>query len=259
MTFQLYNQWFQFYQFLRQTILHIYISLTTSPYYLSWLASVFISSRLPIHRQNKSRLSILFQTYFLNHHSHHCKSLQFSVLRIIFFQKFQQFRFHRFLSLFRMPNAEVSRGFPAHRHHRLLGIFQFLSDLSNKTSRSLAQRMNCFQTKHRYKLKVVKMLCSYEYRMYPNDSQKELLAKHFGHCRWFYNYALNKRIETYKAIALNNYNYKNTGSIRNTQKSKPVKYGTSLEASTGRMSVMAFEAPELKTQGQFTFGDKEDK
>ena len=42
------------------------------------------------------------------------------------------------------------------------------------------------------------MLCSYEFRMYPNDSQKELLAKHFGHCRWFYNYALNKRIETYK-------------------------------------------------------------
>ena len=42
------------------------------------------------------------------------------------------------------------------------------------------------------------MLCSYEYRMFPNDSQKELLAKHFGHCRWFYNYALNKRIETYK-------------------------------------------------------------
>ena len=42
------------------------------------------------------------------------------------------------------------------------------------------------------------MLCSYEYRMYPNDSQKELLAKHFGHCRWFYNNALNKRIETYK-------------------------------------------------------------
>ena len=43
------------------------------------------------------------------------------------------------------------------------------------------------------------MLCSYEFRMYPNDSQKELLAKHFGHCRWFYNYALCKRIETYKA------------------------------------------------------------
>ena len=42
------------------------------------------------------------------------------------------------------------------------------------------------------------MLISYEYRMFPNDSQKELLAKHFGHCRWFYNYALNKRIETYK-------------------------------------------------------------
>lgn len=43
------------------------------------------------------------------------------------------------------------------------------------------------------------MLISCEFRMYPNDSQKELLAKHFGHCRWFYNYALNKRIRTYEA------------------------------------------------------------
>ena len=45
------------------------------------------------------------------------------------------------------------------------------------------------------------MLRSYEYRMYPNDSQKELLARHFGHCRWFYNYALCKRTETYKATS----------------------------------------------------------
>ena len=41
----------------------------------------------------------------------------------------------------------------------------------------------------------------------------------------------------------------NTGLDRNTQKSKPVRYGTSLEASTGRMSAMAFEAHESLAHG----------
>lgn len=50
------------------------------------------------------------------------------------------------------------------------------------------------------------------------------------------------------AINIRDFSFVNTGSDRNTQKSKPVSHGTSLEASAGRMSVMAFEAPELKTQ-----------
>lgn len=51
------------------------------------------------------------------------------------------------------------------------------------------------------------------------------------------------------AINIRNFSFVNTGSDRNTQKSKPVKYGTSLEASAGRMSAMAFEAPESLAQG----------
>jgi putative transposase len=39
---------------------------------------------------------------------------------------------------------------------------------------------------------------TYEYRIYPNEEQKGLLAKHFGHCRWMYNYALSKKIGIYK-------------------------------------------------------------
>lgn len=39
---------------------------------------------------------------------------------------------------------------------------------------------------------------TYEYRIYPTDEQKELLSKHFGHCRWMYNYALSRKIEHYK-------------------------------------------------------------
>jgi putative transposase len=51
------------------------------------------------------------------------------------------------------------------------------------------------------------------------------------------------------AVNIRDFSFVNTGSDRNTQKSKPVSYGTSLEASTGRMSVMAFEAPESLAQG----------
>ena len=39
---------------------------------------------------------------------------------------------------------------------------------------------------------------TYEYRIYPTDEQKELLSKHFGHCRWMYNYALSRKITHYK-------------------------------------------------------------
>lgn len=39
---------------------------------------------------------------------------------------------------------------------------------------------------------------AYKYRIYPTDSQKELLSKTFGCVRFVYNYYLAKRIEAYK-------------------------------------------------------------
>jgi|AntAceMinimDraft_18_1070375.scaffolds.fasta_scaffold38527_1 putative transposase len=43
----------------------------------------------------------------------------------------------------------------------------------------------------------MKKLKAYKYRIYPNKQQQELLAKHFGCCRYIYNYALAKKIEYY--------------------------------------------------------------
>jgi putative transposase len=43
------------------------------------------------------------------------------------------------------------------------------------------------------------MLKAYKYRIYLTDEQKVLLAKTFGCCRWFYNFALNLTNETYKS------------------------------------------------------------
>lgn len=42
------------------------------------------------------------------------------------------------------------------------------------------------------------MFRAYKYRIYPNEDQKELINKHIGCCRWLYNYALNKKIESYQ-------------------------------------------------------------
>ena len=42
------------------------------------------------------------------------------------------------------------------------------------------------------------MYKAYKYRLYPSVEQKEILAQHFGNCRWFFNYALNLSEQTYR-------------------------------------------------------------
>jgi transposase len=53
------------------------------------------------------------------------------------------------------------------------------------------------------------------------------------------------------AINILNFSFdiNNTGSDRNTQKSKPVSHGIALATSAGRVSAMAFEVPESLAQG----------
>lgn len=43
------------------------------------------------------------------------------------------------------------------------------------------------------------MLRAYKYRLYPTDGQKFLFAKTFGCCRYVYNWALNLKIDEYRA------------------------------------------------------------
>ena len=44
---------------------------------------------------------------------------------------------------------------------------------------------------------------SYNFRIYPNKTQQELLAKTFGSNRFIYNQMLNERIETYHDSDIN--------------------------------------------------------
>jgi putative transposase len=43
------------------------------------------------------------------------------------------------------------------------------------------------------------MIKAYKYRIYPNNEQKELIAKHFGACRFLYNLALETKIAAYSS------------------------------------------------------------
>jgi putative transposase len=45
---------------------------------------------------------------------------------------------------------------------------------------------------------MIKINKAYKYRLYPTKEQEELLAKHFGCCRWMYNYGLEQKIRSYE-------------------------------------------------------------
>ncbi len=42
------------------------------------------------------------------------------------------------------------------------------------------------------------MLKAYKYRIYPNQTQQELIAKHIEACRFIYNWALENEIKSYE-------------------------------------------------------------
>ena len=44
---------------------------------------------------------------------------------------------------------------------------------------------------------------AYKYRLYPNEEQKVLIAKHLGSCRFIYNYALDKKVRAYQTDKTN--------------------------------------------------------
>ena len=41
------------------------------------------------------------------------------------------------------------------------------------------------------------MIKAFKYRIYPTDDQKVLMSKHFGHCRWVYNWGLDTKSKSY--------------------------------------------------------------
>ena len=53
------------------------------------------------------------------------------------------------------------------------------------------------------------MIETYQFRLYPTDEQRVLLEKHFGCCRWIYNWALEFNQKLYASEQ----KYKNSYSL----------------------------------------------
>ena len=83
---------------------------------------------------------------------------------------------------------------------------------------------------------------SYKFRLYPNDEQKILLAKHFGHCRFIFNHFLNERKESYLNDKVSLSGYDNMKVLTEMKKSDELKWlkeanSQSLQASIRHLDV----------------------
>ena len=60
---------------------------------------------------------------------------------------------------------------------------------------------------------------AYKYRLYPNEEQKLLIAKHLGSCRFIYNYALEKKVRAYQTDKTNLSRFDIQADLPNMKKS----------------------------------------
>lgn len=60
---------------------------------------------------------------------------------------------------------------------------------------------------------------AYRYRLYPNEEQKVLIAKHLGSCRFIYNYALAKKVKVYQVDGTNLSRFDIQADLPNMKKS----------------------------------------
>ena len=61
---------------------------------------------------------------------------------------------------------------------------------------------------------------AYKYRLYPNEEQKALIAKHLGSCRFIYNYALDKKVRAYQTDKTNLSRFDIQADLPNMKKSE---------------------------------------
>lgn len=60
---------------------------------------------------------------------------------------------------------------------------------------------------------------AYKYRLYPNEEQKVLIAKHIGSCRFIYNYALAKKVKAFQTDKTNLSRFDIQADLPNMKKS----------------------------------------
>lgn len=68
------------------------------------------------------------------------------------------------------------------------------------------------------------MLRAYRYQIYPTETQRVLLAKHFGCARWVYNWALAERTDRYKSAGIHLSVYELQRQLPELKRIEPTKW-----------------------------------
>jgi putative transposase len=73
---------------------------------------------------------------------------------------------------------------------------------------------------------------TYKYRLYPDEEQKTLLAKHFGCVRWVYNHFLNERKEQYLENGKSDNYYDQAKTLTSLKKQEETKWLKEVNSQT---------------------------
>ena len=82
---------------------------------------------------------------------------------------------------------------------------------------------------------------TYKFRLYPNNTQTDLLAKHFGCTRFVYNYFLNQRKEQYKLNGKSDNYYTQAKSLTILKKQKETAWLKEVNSQTLQFAIRCLE------------------
>ena len=83
---------------------------------------------------------------------------------------------------------------------------------------------------------------TYKFRLYPNKSQAELLAKHFGCSRFVYNYFLNQRNEQYKLTGKSDNFYAQCKILTTLKRQEETAWLKDVNSQTLQFAIRSLEA-----------------
>ena len=83
---------------------------------------------------------------------------------------------------------------------------------------------------------------TYEFRLYPNKAQTDLLARHFGCARFVYNYFLNQRKEQYRLTGKSDNYYAQNKALTALTKKDETAWLNEVNAQTLQFSILSLEA-----------------
>lgn len=82
---------------------------------------------------------------------------------------------------------------------------------------------------------------TYKFRLYPTESQTELLAKHFGCARFVYNYFLNQRQEQYKLTGKSDNFYEQSKALTELKKQEETAWLNEVNAQSLHFAIRCLD------------------